>query len=211
MPIGLAVAVAGAAGALARYPLDFYAGDHMEPHHQVYITFAINMAGSLAPGPADRRASTRRRPGRARRRLPRRVHDVLDTDGPDVPRVLERQVHPRADALAEQRRARRVRGVGGRRGGPQHGAGIGPRGHPNRSNPPSERGSGAVLRRTGEGRVPCTRHPPSTHLTNGTSHERSWGRVHGLDFSGEGEWPGLNTPSRPGHRLSAAADAAFYA
>ena len=37
MPIGLAVAVAGAAGALARYLLDFYAGDHMEPHHQVYV------------------------------------------------------------------------------------------------------------------------------------------------------------------------------
>ncbi len=50
MPIGLAVAVAGAAGALARYLLDFYAGDHMEPHHQVYVTFAINVAGSLLLG-----------------------------------------------------------------------------------------------------------------------------------------------------------------
>jgi fluoride exporter len=50
MPIGLAVAVAGAAGALARYLLDFYAGDHMEPHHQVYVTFAINVSGSLLLG-----------------------------------------------------------------------------------------------------------------------------------------------------------------
>src|SRR3954451_11206792 len=50
MPIGLAAAVAGAAGALARYLLDFYAGDHMEPHHQVYVTFAINVAGSLLLG-----------------------------------------------------------------------------------------------------------------------------------------------------------------
>ncbi len=50
MPIGLAVSVAGAAGALARYLLDFYAGDHMEPHHQVYVTFAINVAGSLLLG-----------------------------------------------------------------------------------------------------------------------------------------------------------------
>jgi fluoride exporter len=52
MPIGLAVAVAvaGAAGALARYLLDFCAGDHMEPHHQVYVTFAINVGGSLLLG-----------------------------------------------------------------------------------------------------------------------------------------------------------------
>ena len=50
MPIGLAVAVAGAAGAVARYALDYYAGDHMEPHHQVYITFAINVVGSMLLG-----------------------------------------------------------------------------------------------------------------------------------------------------------------
>ena len=49
----------------------------------------------------------------------------------------------------------------------------------------------------------CIRHPPPTHLTNGTSRERSRGRVHGLDFSEDGEWPGLHTPSRPGHRPSA--------
>jgi CrcB protein len=50
MPIGLAVALAGAAGASARYLLDFYGGDRMEPHHQVYVTFAINVAGSLLLG-----------------------------------------------------------------------------------------------------------------------------------------------------------------
>ena len=40
MPIGLAVAVAGAAGALARYLLDFCAGDYLESHHPVYVTFS---------------------------------------------------------------------------------------------------------------------------------------------------------------------------
>lgn len=50
MPIGLAVAVAGAAGALARYLLDFYAGDYPESHHPVYVTFAINVGGSLLLG-----------------------------------------------------------------------------------------------------------------------------------------------------------------
>jgi CrcB protein len=50
MPLGLAVAVAGAAGALARYVLDLHVGDHLEPHHQVYVTFAINVAGSLMLG-----------------------------------------------------------------------------------------------------------------------------------------------------------------
>jgi fluoride exporter len=50
MPTGLAVAVAGSLGAFARYALDFYGGDRMEPHHQVYVTFAINIAGSLLLG-----------------------------------------------------------------------------------------------------------------------------------------------------------------
>jgi CrcB protein len=52
MPIGLAVAVAvaGAAGALARYLLDFYAGDYLESHHPAYVTFAINVGGSLLLG-----------------------------------------------------------------------------------------------------------------------------------------------------------------
>jgi len=50
MPIGLAVALAGGAGAFARYALDYYAGDHLEPHHQVYVTLAVNVIGSLLLG-----------------------------------------------------------------------------------------------------------------------------------------------------------------
>src|SRR6478672_2073657 len=69
----------------------------------------------------------------------------------------------------------------------------------NRSTGPSERRSGAVLRRTGEGRVPCTRHPPSTHLTTG--RRRS---VPGVEYTVSTSLgrrvPGLFTPSRPGHR-----------
>lgn len=50
MPTGLAVALAGGAGAFARYALDFYAGDRLEPHHQVYVTLAVNIGGSLLLG-----------------------------------------------------------------------------------------------------------------------------------------------------------------
>jgi CrcB protein len=50
MPTGLAVAVAGGLGALARYALDYYGGGRMEPHHQVYVTFAVNVLGSLLLG-----------------------------------------------------------------------------------------------------------------------------------------------------------------
>jgi CrcB protein len=50
MSTGLAVALAGAAGAFARYALGLYAGDHLEPHHQVYVTLAVNVAGSLLLG-----------------------------------------------------------------------------------------------------------------------------------------------------------------
>jgi CrcB protein len=50
MPTGLAVALAGGAGAFARYALDLYAGDRLEPHHQVYVTLAVNVAGSLLLG-----------------------------------------------------------------------------------------------------------------------------------------------------------------
>lgn len=50
MPIGLAVALAGGAGAFSRYALDYYAGDHLEPHHQVYVTLAVNVLGSLLLG-----------------------------------------------------------------------------------------------------------------------------------------------------------------
>jgi fluoride exporter len=50
MPIGLAVALAGSLGASARYALDYYAGNRMEPHHQVYVTFLINIAGSFLLG-----------------------------------------------------------------------------------------------------------------------------------------------------------------
>jgi CrcB protein len=46
----LVVAVAGGAGAFARYALDYYAGDHLEPHHQVYVTLAVNVVGSLLLG-----------------------------------------------------------------------------------------------------------------------------------------------------------------
>ena len=50
MPIGLAVALAGGMGAFTRYLFDYYAGDHLEPHHQVYVTFAVNLIGSLLLG-----------------------------------------------------------------------------------------------------------------------------------------------------------------
>jgi CrcB protein len=50
MPTGLAVALAGGVGAFARYALDYYAGDRLEPHHQVYVTLAVNIAGSLLLG-----------------------------------------------------------------------------------------------------------------------------------------------------------------
>lgn len=50
MPIGLAVALAGGLGTFSRYVLDYYAGDHLEPHHQVYVTLAVNIAGSLLLG-----------------------------------------------------------------------------------------------------------------------------------------------------------------
>jgi CrcB protein len=50
MPIGLAVALAGGLGTFSRYVLDYYAGDHLEPHHQVYVTFAVNVLGSLLLG-----------------------------------------------------------------------------------------------------------------------------------------------------------------
>jgi CrcB protein len=50
MPTGLAVALAGGLGAFARYVLDYYAGDQLEPHHQVYVTLAVNVFGSLLLG-----------------------------------------------------------------------------------------------------------------------------------------------------------------
>jgi fluoride exporter len=50
MPTGLVVAFAGGAGAFARYALDYYAGDRLEPHHQVYVTLAVNIGGSLLLG-----------------------------------------------------------------------------------------------------------------------------------------------------------------
>ncbi len=50
MPTGLAVALAGGAGAFARYVLDYYAGDRLEPHHQVYVTLVVNIGGSLLLG-----------------------------------------------------------------------------------------------------------------------------------------------------------------
>jgi CrcB protein len=50
MPTAIAVTIAGSLGALARYTLDYYGGDRLLPHHQVYVTFAINVAGSLLLG-----------------------------------------------------------------------------------------------------------------------------------------------------------------
>jgi fluoride exporter len=50
MPIGLLVALAGGLGAFSRYGLDYYAGDQLEPHHQVYVTFAANIVGSMLLG-----------------------------------------------------------------------------------------------------------------------------------------------------------------
>ena len=50
MPIGLAVALAGGLGAFSRYLADYYAGDHLAPHHQVYLTLAVNVTGALLLG-----------------------------------------------------------------------------------------------------------------------------------------------------------------
>jgi fluoride exporter len=61
MPVGLLVALAGSLGALARYGVDYYAGQRMAPHHQVPATFVVNLAGALLLGllvgihPADGR------------------------------------------------------------------------------------------------------------------------------------------------------------
>jgi CrcB protein len=48
--MGLAIALAGGAGAFSRYALDYLAGDHLDPHHQVYVTLAVNVVGSLLLG-----------------------------------------------------------------------------------------------------------------------------------------------------------------
>jgi CrcB protein len=50
MPVGLLVALAGSLGALARYGVDYYAGERMAPHHQVPATFAVNILGALLLG-----------------------------------------------------------------------------------------------------------------------------------------------------------------
>ncbi len=48
MPVFLAVAAAGAAGASARYGLDLLF--RRDPHHFPWVTFAINVSGSFALG-----------------------------------------------------------------------------------------------------------------------------------------------------------------
>jgi CrcB protein len=48
MPISLYVALAGAAGAAARYGLDV--AFRRDAHHLPWVTFAINVAGSFALG-----------------------------------------------------------------------------------------------------------------------------------------------------------------
>jgi CrcB protein len=50
VPTAVAIAIAGSLGTLTRYTLDYFAGDHLVPHHQAYITFAINIVGSLLLG-----------------------------------------------------------------------------------------------------------------------------------------------------------------
>lgn len=50
MPTAIAVAIAGSLGAFSRYTLDYIAGDHLMPHHQVFVTFAINVLGSFLLG-----------------------------------------------------------------------------------------------------------------------------------------------------------------
>jgi fluoride ion exporter CrcB/FEX len=35
MPTAIAVAIAGSLGAVTRYALDYFGGDHLLPHHQV--------------------------------------------------------------------------------------------------------------------------------------------------------------------------------
>lgn len=50
MPVGFFVALAGSLGALARYGVDYFAGQRMAPHHQVPATFAVNIAGALLLG-----------------------------------------------------------------------------------------------------------------------------------------------------------------
>jgi fluoride exporter len=50
MPTAIAVAIAGSLGAVTRYALDYFGGEHLLPHHQVYVTFAINIVGSFLLG-----------------------------------------------------------------------------------------------------------------------------------------------------------------
>jgi CrcB protein len=50
LPVGLLVALAGSLGAIARYGVDYYAGQRMAPHHQVPATLAVNIAGALLLG-----------------------------------------------------------------------------------------------------------------------------------------------------------------
>ena len=50
MPLGLAVALAGAAGALARYGVDTLARSRLSPGHQTFATLAVNVTGSLLLG-----------------------------------------------------------------------------------------------------------------------------------------------------------------
>jgi CrcB protein len=50
MPVALFVALAGSLGAVARYGVDYYAGQRMSPNHQVPATLAVNIVGALLLG-----------------------------------------------------------------------------------------------------------------------------------------------------------------
>jgi CrcB protein len=89
MPVFLFVALAGAAGAGARYGLDLIFS--RDAHHVPWVTFAINVSGSFLLGAAvavlDAHPSTRDAAPGAHDRPTGSVHDVRDAVARDLPSV----------------------------------------------------------------------------------------------------------------------------
>ena len=80
MPTALLVALGGVAGVLARYGLTVWV-------QSIWTVVAINLVGSFLLGLLTTAGGhcLQRRPHRARRRGPRRVHHALDAHRPDRP------------------------------------------------------------------------------------------------------------------------------
>jgi CrcB-like protein involved in camphor resistance len=121
MRIFLLVALAGAAGATARYGLDLTFS--RDAHHVPWVTFAINVGGSFLLGAVvavlDAHPHPTLRPAN-HDRAARRLHDVLDPVAGDVPAARPRTRRARVRVLAREARrragggdARRLRSPGG--------------------------------------------------------------------------------------------------